>query len=69
MMGRLNEVPLSQYSDIIMETVHDNNRQHCVEFQEIGQAKTSPFQELCIYPEREYRLYEWYRSMAYLCVL
>ena len=46
-----------------METVKDNNVQYCVTVQGIDQ-KNSTFQEICIYPERGYILYDKYWSMA-----
>ena len=58
MVGRLSEVLLSKYYDIRIKTVKDNNIEYCVAVQDI-----------CIYPEREYILYEWYWPMAYACVL
>ena len=51
-----------------METVKYNNRDYCVAVQGFDN-KNSTYQDICIYLEREYILYEWYCSMAYLCVL
>ena len=64
----LSEVSLSKCSYIIMETVHYNNEQYCVAVQGIFR-KNSTLQELYIYSYREYIIYDWYWSMAYLCVL
>ena len=69
MVGRSSEVSLSKYEDIIMESFKENNGEYFVAFQGIEQTKTSTFQDICIYLEREYMLYDWYWSMAYLCVL
>ena len=52
-----------------METVKDNNGEYCVAVQGIDQTKPGTFQEICIYPEREYILYDCYWSMSYACVL
>ena len=60
MAGRFSEVYLSKYDDIIMETVKDNNGEYFVAVQGIDWKKTGAFQEICIYPESEYILYDWY---------
>ena len=69
MVGRLSEVSLSKYDDIRMETVRDNTREYCVTVKGIDRTKTGTFQEICIYPKREYIIYDWYWSMMYMCVL
>ena len=52
-----------------METVKYNNGKYYVAVQGIDQTKTGNFQDICIYPKREYILYDWYWSMAYTCVI
>ena len=32
-------------------------------------AKKSTYQEICIYSERQFFLYDWHWSMAYTCVM
>ena len=68
-VGRSSEVLLSKYDDVRMETVKGTNREYCVAVQGIDRIKTGTFQDVCIYPEKEYILYDWYRSMAYTRVL
>ena len=69
MVGRSSEVPLSGFSDIKMENVKYNNRCYDVSMQGIEITKTRTYQEVCIYPEREFFLYDWYWSMAYTCII
>ena len=68
-MERSSEVSLSIFEYISMETFHDNNIMYYVEVQGIDLPKTSTYQGLCIYPERELFLYDWYWSMEYTCVM
>ena len=69
MVGRSSEVSLSKYMDITMENITDNNNTYTVAKQGIERTKTGKYQELCIYPERENFLFDWYWSMAYLCIM
>ena len=69
MVGRSSEVSLSKFSDIKMENVNDNNGSYDVAMQGIEKTKTRTYQELCIYPEKECFLYDWYWSMAYTCIM
>ena len=69
MVGRSSEVSLSKFSDIKMQNVTDNNGSYDVARQGIDRTKTGKYQELCIYPERECFLYDWYWSMAYTCIM
>ena len=68
-VGRSSEVYLSIFEDIRMENIQDNNISYSVAVQLIDQSKTSTYQELCIYPEIYFILCDWYRSMAYTCVM
>ena len=68
MFGRSSEVSLSKYDDIRMETFKYNNVEYCVSVQGIYRTKTGTFQDICIYPGREYILYDCYWSMTYACV-
>ena len=52
-----------------MENFKDNNRFYNVVMQGIDIAKTSTFQEVCIYPDRDYITYNWYWSMEYTCTI
>ena len=69
MVGRSSEVPLSRFSDIKMENVKYNNGCYDVAMQGIEITKTRTYQEVCIFPEREFFLYDWYWSMAYTCII
>ena len=69
MVGRSIEVSLLRFNDINVENVKDNNRCYNVAVQGIDRDKTSTYQELCIYPGREFILYDWYWSMAYPCTI
>ena len=68
MVGRSSEVSLSKFSDTNMENVNDNNGYYDVAMQGIERTKTRTYQEVCIYPEKECFLYDWYWSMAYTCI-
>ena len=52
-----------------MKNVKYNNGEYFVAVQGIERTKNGTFQEICIYPKREYILYDWYWSMAYACAL
>ena len=52
-----------------MEKVKDNNGCYDVEMQGIERTKTRTYQEVCIYPGREFSLYDWYWSMEYICII
>ena len=67
MMGRSSDVTLSIFNDIRMENAHNNNVSYYVLVQRINRSKTSTYQELCIYPDREFIIYDRYWSMAYTC--
>ena len=69
MVGRSSEVSLSRFGNIKMEKVNDNNGSYDVDMQGIDRTKTRTYQEVCIYPEKEYFLYDWYWSMAYTCII
>ena len=69
MVGRSGEVSLSRFSDIKMENVKDNNGCYDVAMQGIERTKTRTYQEVCIYPKREFIIYDWYWSMAYTCTI
>ena len=69
MVGRSSELSLSRFSDIKMENVKDNNGHYYLEMQGIEIKKTRTYQEVCIYPEREFFLYNWYWSMACTCII
>ena len=63
MVVRSNEVSLSRFDDIRMETFHENNGIYSIAVQVIDISKTSTYQELYIYPERKLIIYDWYWSM------
>ena len=65
MVGRSSEVSLSRFNDIKMENVKYNRGFYNVEMQGIDRSKTSTYQEICIYPNREFIPYDWYWSMSY----
>ena len=69
MVGSSSEVSLSRFSDIKMENVKDNKGCYDVEVKLIERSNTRTYEEVCIYPEREFFLYEWYWSLAYTCAL
>ena len=69
MVVRSSDVSLSRFSDIKMENVKDNNGCYDVAMQGIGRTNTITYQEVCIYPERGFFLYDWYWSMAYTCII
>ena len=56
MVGRSSEVSLSRLSDINIENVKDNNRCYDVAMQGIERTKTRTYQEVCIYPEKDFSL-------------
>ena len=53
----------------LAETAQDNNGKYSVALQVIDRSKIITYQELCVYPEKEFILYIWYWSMAYNCVM
>ena len=55
-VGRSSEVSISRFSDIKMENIKDNNGCYNVAIQVIDRDKTIIYQELCIYPDREFIL-------------
>ena len=63
MVGSSSELYLSIFDDIQMDTVHDNNGSYSVAVQGIDRSKTSTYQELCMYPDREFIIYQWYCYM------
>ena len=69
MVVRSIGLSLPQYTDIRMKPVHDNSGQYCVVVQGIDQTTGSNCKKIYIYSKKEYILYAWYWSMAYLCVL
>ena len=52
-----------------MNTFQDNNEFYNIAIQVIDRANNSAYQELYIYPGREFIIYDWYWSMAYTCVI
>ena len=69
MVCRSSEVSLWKFSNIKMENFTDNNGSYDVDMQGIKRTKTRTYQEVCIYPEKEFFLCDWYWSMAYtLCI-
>ena len=64
MVGRSSEASLSRLNDIKMKNVKDNNGTYNVAMQGIERSKTRTYQEVCIYPEREFIIYGWYWPMA-----
>ena len=54
MVGRSSEVSLSRFSDINMENVKDDNGCYDVAMQGIEITKTRTYQEVCIYPDRDF---------------
>ena len=52
-----------------MQKITDNNGYYDVARQGIDRTKTGKYQELCIYPEKECFLYDWYWYMAYTCIM
>ena len=52
-----------------MQDVTDNNGYYDVAMQGIDRTKTGKYQEVCLYPEKEWFIYDWYRSMAYICIM
>ena len=48
-----------------MENAKGNNGYYNVAIQGFNRAKTSTYQDVYIYPERKFILYNWYWSMAY----
>ena len=54
MVSRSSEVSLSRFSDINMENAKDNNGCYGVAMQGIERTKTRTYQEVCIYPERDF---------------
>ena len=69
MVGRSSEVSLSRFSDIKTENIKDNNGCYDVKMQGIERTNTRTYQEVCIYPDREFFLYNWYWSIAYTCII
>ena len=52
-----------------MDNVKDNNGCYNAAIQGINRAKTSTYQEIFIYHEREFIIYNWYWYMAYTCTI
>ena len=52
-----------------MENFNDNNGSYDIDMQGIKRKKTRTYQEVCIYPEKECLLYEWYWYMAYTYII
>ena len=52
-----------------MKNVKYNNGPYNVAMQGIGRAKTRTYQEVCIYPEIEFILYDWCCTMEYTCTI
>ena len=52
-----------------MQKITDNNGSYDVAREGIDRTKTGKYQKLCIYPEIECFLYDWYWSMAYTCIM
>ena len=50
-----------------MENVKYNSGRYNVAIQGIDRANTSTYKELCIYPDREFIIYDWYWYMVYTC--
>ena len=69
MIGRSSEVSLSRFSDIKTENVKDNNGCYDVAMQVIDRTNTRTYKGVCIYPEREFFLYNCYWYMAYTCII
>ena len=69
MVGRPSDVSLSRFDYTIMKSAQDNNVIFNVALQAIDHSKTSTYQELFIYPDREFIIYGWYWPMAYTCVM
>ena len=69
MVSRSSEVSLSRFNDIKMKNFKDNKGCWNVAIQGINRSKTSTYQELCIYPKREFIIYDWYWYMEYTCAI
>ena len=52
-----------------MKYVKDNSECYNIAIQGINRTNNSNYQEVCIYPESEFILCNWYWSMAYICVI
>ena len=52
-----------------MDNADKNYGSYSVAVQGIYRPKTSTYQKLCVYSERDFILYHWYWFMAYTCVM
>ena len=52
-----------------MDDFQDYNVYYNIVIQGINRSNTSTYQELYIYPKREFIIYYWYWYMAYTCAI